>query len=210
MVVGVLVKTVLVVATTMTVSHAYMMVSWTSWRRSPAAAMIPGATAVVVPAVTAIVAIVEVRTTEIVVVAIGVAGIDAEVPVTCVPVEGAIEVAGCAICCILPIEQNITEVKVTMRPVGSIQVVVAVDTHQIIEVYLVGGLVLILCEVQLVCHLVRKEQGLLTCLLVAHGIGRYCHHEQRCQGKYKLLHNCMYLRVNIQLLPFHVAKLRRK
>jgi len=196
--------------TTVTVSHAYMMVSGATWRRSPATAMIPGATAVVVPAVTTIVAIVEVWATEIIVVAIRIAGIDAEMPVACLPVEWAIEVAGCAIGRILPVEQNITEVKVTVRPVGSIQVVVRVDTHQIVEVYLVGGLVLILCEVQLVCHLVRKEQGLLTCLLVAHGIGRYCHHEQCCQGKYKLLHNRMYLMVKIQLLPFHVAKLRRK
>ena len=202
----VVVKTVLVVATIVTVSHAHMMVSGASWRRTPVATVIPRVTAVVVPAVTAIIAIVEVRATEIVVVAIGVAGIDAEVPVTCVPIEWTVEVTGCTIGRILPVEQNITEIKVTMRPIGSIQVVVTVDTHQVVEVYLVGGLVLILCEVQLVCHLVREEQGLLTCLLVAHGIGRYCHHEQRSQGKYKLLHNCMYLRVVIISFPLKMGR----
>ena len=50
---------------------------------------------------------VEVRATEVEVVAAGIAGVDAEVPVTCVPVERTVEVGGIDICSILPVEQNI-------------------------------------------------------------------------------------------------------
>ena len=47
---------------------------------------------------------VEVRATEVEVVAARIAGVDAEVPVTCVPVERTVEVSGIDICSILPVE----------------------------------------------------------------------------------------------------------
>ena len=71
----------------------------------------------------------------------------------------------------MPVEEHIAQVKVAMRPVCTIEVVIGVYAHQVVEVDLVGSLVLILGEVELVCHLVGEKQSLLACLLIAHSVG---------------------------------------
>jgi len=119
---------------------------------------------------------------EVVVVAVGIAGIDTEVPETIAPVKGTIEVGGVEESPVLPVEQDIAQVEVAVLPVDAIEVVVVVDAHQVVEVDFVCCLILLLGEVQLVSHLVGEEQSLLTSLLIAHGAGRQGHHEHCCEG----------------------------
>ena len=151
------------------VAHADVAALWTVC--SEGTTVVPRASVVVVPSMSAAVGVPEVRTSEVEIVAIRVAGIDAEVPVACIPVERTIEVGSCAVGCILPVEENIAQIEVTASPVCSIKVVARVDAHQIVEVHLVGSFVLLFGEVQLVSHLVGEEQSLLASLLVAHCVG---------------------------------------
>ena len=62
--------------------------TWTT----EAASMIPASTTIHSPAVTSTIGNVEVRATEVEVVAVRISGVDAEMPVTSVPVERAIEI----------------------------------------------------------------------------------------------------------------------
>ena len=140
----------------------------TSGTMCEVASVIPTSAAVHPPTVTASVHGIEVRKSEVEVVAVGVAGIDAEMPVASVPVERAIEIGGSQIGFILPVKKDITQVEVTLCPICSIEVCLRVDTHQIVEVDLVCGLVLLLGEVEFIGHLVSEEQGLLAGLLVTH------------------------------------------
>ena len=138
----------------------------------------------------------EVWATEVEVVAVGIACVDAEVPVSSLPVEGAIEVGGSEIGLILPVEQDVAQVEVALLPVDAIEVGLGVDTHQVVKIHFVGGLVLLLGQVKLVSHLVGEEQCLLACLLIAHCIGCHCHGDQCCQGDQYSLHSCMIFVVN--------------
>ena len=108
------------------------------------------------------------RTAKVEVVAVWIAGVDCEVPASCIPVERTIEVRGCAESSVLPVEQYVAEVEVALSPVCSVQVVIVTDTHQVVKVHLVGGLILVVGEVKLVSHLVGEEQCSLASLLVTH------------------------------------------
>lgn len=123
------------------------------------------------PAVTSAVHGVEVRCTEIEVVTVWIAGVHTEVPIACVPVEWTIEITGIAVHAVLPVKQNVTQVQVAALPIEAVQVVVVVDAHQVVEVNLIGSLILVIGEVELVCHLVRQEKSLPTRLVVTHGVG---------------------------------------
>lgn len=123
-----------------------------------------------VPGMGATIGGIEVWTTEVEIVAVRVAGIDTEVPVACVPVERTIEVGGCDESIPLPVEEDITQVEIATLPVGSEHIVTPGNTHQIVKVDLVGGLVLLVCQIQLIGHLVGQEQSLVAGLLVTHCI----------------------------------------
>ena len=176
-----MVETIAVVAALKTVAHALMMVSAAIVARSEVASVIPAASAVVMPAVSAVIDVVEMRASEVEVVAVGVSGVDAEVPVAGVPVEGAVEIGGGTEGPVLPVEQDIAHVHVAVVPVGSVEVGLCVDAQQVVEVDLVGCLVLVFGQVELVSHFVGQEQRLLTGLLIAHCVSRYCYCEQCCQ-----------------------------
>lgn len=70
---------------------------------SVAAREVVTAVAVAAPAVSATVSCVERWTSEVEVVAVGVARIDVEMPTACAPIERTIEVCGCAECLPLPV-----------------------------------------------------------------------------------------------------------
>ena len=179
-----------IVAAIPSIAHAAMLVAHSvAWTEVVAMALIVASTAIPVPAVAATIAHVEVGTSEVEIVAPRIVGIDAEVPETCVPVQRTVEIGGCTIEVPLPRIENVAEVKVATLPVGAEDVVTASDTHQIVEVDLVGCLVLCVGEVQLVCHLVGQEQCLLASLLVAHGVCACCYRQHGNQGKHHLLHN---------------------
>ena len=63
---------------------------------------------------------VEVRATEVEIVAARIAGVDTEVPVACIPVERTVEVGGIEICSILPVEQDIAQIHIALAPVSTI------------------------------------------------------------------------------------------
>ena len=111
---------------------------------------------------------VEVRTAKVEVVAVWIAGIYCEVPASGIPVERTVEIRGCAESSVLPVEQDVAEVEVALSPVCSVQVVIVVDSHQIVKVHFIGGLILVVGEIELVCHLVGEEQCSFASLLVTH------------------------------------------
>ena len=168
------------------------------------------APAVHVPAVTAAIGGVEVWPTEVVIVAMRIAGIDAEVPVACLPTEGAEEIGGCAVEVPLPAIENVVEIGIAALPVGPEHVVSSRHSHQIVEIYLIGSFVLGIREIQLIGHLVRQEQGFAAGLLVTHGTclkghGHYCY-----QGKYYFLHNRKVFSGSTIFFLFLLAKVGRK
>lgn len=130
------------------------------------------------PRVASAVAYVHHRTVKVEVVAVRIACVDAEVPQTVAEVERTIEVAGGAVCAILPVEEHVAEVHVTIAPVRSVEVVVCVYADEVVEVYLVSRLILVVCEIEFIRHLVCEEQCLLACLLIAHCVYGDCHCEQ--------------------------------
>ena len=123
-----------------------------------------------VPGMGTTIGIVEVRTAEIEVVTIRIAGVDTEVPVTSFPVKRTIEIGSSDKSIPLPVEEYIAQVQVAALPVGSEHISTARDSHQVVEVDFVACLILLICQIQLVGHLVGQEQCLVTGLLIAHGI----------------------------------------
>ena len=166
------------VATTETVAH-----SATRTGTAIVATVVPAAASVVMPGVGATIDTVERGAAEVVVVAVGIAGVDGEVPASGVPIERAIEVGGVAEGAILPLQEDVAHVEVPPPPVVAGKVIHRVDAHQVVEVDLVGGFILRFAEVQLVSHLVGQEQCLLACLLIAHGAGRQGEQEQGSHGE---------------------------
>ena len=132
-----------------------------------------------VPGMSATIGGIEGRTSVEEVVAVWIAGIDAEVPESVAPVEWTEEIGGCAECLPLPVEQDIAQVQVATLPIGAEYVIVARHAHQIVEVDFVGSLVLRIRQVQFVSHLVGQEESLVPCLFVAHGLARCCY-RQHC------------------------------
>jgi len=173
-----------------TVVHAYMLSSWGTEVIS--ATVVVAAIAVDMPRMSATIGDIEVRTSEVEVVAMRIAGIDAEVPVAGLPVEGAIEIGGCQEGVPLPVEKNITQVKVTTLPVNTEYIVATSHTHQIVEIDLIASLVLLVGEVELIGHLIGQEQSLVTGLLETHGGGRDCDCQHRHQGHQHLFHNRIF------------------
>ena len=145
-----------------------------------------------VPGMSSPIAGIEHGASEVEVVAMGIAGIDAKVPIASIPVEWAVEVAGGTESLPLPVEQDIAHVEVATLPIGGIDVVVAGYSHEIVEVDLIGSLVLLVGEVELIGHLVGEEQGLVASLLIAHGVCAYGYHQHGYQDCHHLLHSCLY------------------
>ena len=161
---------VTIVATIEAIAHTKVLTTSGQGRTEVVCtSMIVAASTVQVPAVSTPVGGIEVRTSVEEIVAVGIAGIDAEVPVARTPVEGTIEVGGCDEGIPLPVIEDVAQVEVTTLPVGTIHIVYAGDTHEVVEVDFVRGLVLGISQVELIGHLVGEEQGLVAGLLVAHG-----------------------------------------
>ena len=140
--------------------------------------LIETASTIRAPAVSPTVRDIEVRTSEVEVVATRIAGVDAKVPVACIPVQRAIEIGGGTEGFPLPRIENVAEVEVATLPVGTEDVGTARNTHQVVEVDLVGSLILLVGQIQLVCHLVGQEQSFAPGLFVTHCIrpDSHCQH----------------------------------
>ena len=169
-------------------------------------AVIVAVSAYSVPGVCTTIGVVEMRTSEVEVVTMRVTGIDAEVPVTGVPVQRTVEIRSCDEGIPLPVKQDIAQIEITTLPIGSVHIVTAGDTHQIVEVDLIGCLVLFVSEIQLISHLVGQEQGLVAGLLIAHCVCRdgCCQHHHQCENH--LLHTRIVLKGFTSFYLFHDAK----
>ena len=148
--------------------------------------MIPRTTTIVMPAMTSSVCNIEMWTTEIEVVTMWIASVDAKVPIATLPPQWAIEIACCTESLILPVEKNISQVLITMNPVVSKHIIVCINTQEIVKIYLVCSLILLFIKVKLIRHFICKEQSLLASLLVTHSI---CRCEECAQKSY----HCNYI-----------------
>ena len=170
------------------VSHATMM-SYTIYRT---VVNIPGASAIIAPAMTTAVGCPYCGTLEIEEGANGIVGINTEVPHACIPIKRTVEIRRCTEGIPLPVIEDNLHVEIALAPVFRIEVVNGVYTHEVVKIDFVGCLILLLREVELVSHLVGEEQGLLASLLIAHGFYA-CNRKEQCYHcDYKLLHNSYF------------------
>lgn len=153
------------------------------------ASVIPRAASVVVPAMSSAIGVEESGTAEIEIVAVRIARVDAEMPEPRAPIEGTVEIACRQIRAVLPVEQDIAQVNIAALPVSPVNLVGVVHAQEIIEIHLIGGLILLLGEVKLVCHLVGQEQSLLSSLFVTHGVCRERHSKNGESQQQILLHS---------------------
>jgi hypothetical protein len=94
--------------------------------------------------------------------------IDGKVPAGIPPNNGTQEIICSHEKAVLPIIKDITEIGATMTIAQTIDIAMRTQTEQIIEVDFISIIILVCIEIQLVCHLIRKIKGLVTCLLVTH------------------------------------------
>ena len=187
------------------VTHTKVVMS-SAWTEVVTTSVVVTASTYSVPSVSTSVSCIEVRTSKVEVVTMRIACIDAEVPVACIPVKRTVEISSVDKRIPLCFQQDIAHVEVTTLPIGSIYIVIAVDTHQVVEVNLVGCLILLIRQVQLVSHLVRQEECLVTCLFVTHGMGRNRHGQYCYQGHHYLFHNRMVFNCSTFIFFFLVQK----
>ena len=154
-----------------------------------APSVVVAASAYHMPGMSATIAGIEHRASEVEVVAVWIAGVDTEVPVAVAPVEWAVEIAGGDERVPLPVQQHVAQVLIAPLPVSAVHVVITGHPHQVVQIDFVGCLILLVGQVQLVGHLVRQEQSLVACLLVAHCIARSCESQHHCQGYHHLFHS---------------------
>ena len=134
------------IATLIAVSHAKVGTAMLG-RATPRTSFIPTAATIMTPAMPTAIYGNEMGTAEIEISAMGIPYIDGETPKAVSPHQGAIEIAGGHISVVLPTQQDIAQVQVALRPTPAIEVIIAVDTHQVIQVDFVGGLVLVIGEI---------------------------------------------------------------
>ena len=141
---------------------------------------------------------VESGTSEVEVVAVWIAGIDAEVPIAVAPEQRTVEVTGCDVCLPLCVIQYVAEVAVAALPVVTIDIVITRHTHQVVEIDLVGGLILFISQIQLISHLIGQEQSLVASLFITHCLARCCYRQHTQKGYHHLLHNCKCFMFTLQ------------
>ena len=152
-----------------TVVHTYMVIAVRTI--VVAVTVIVAVISMAMPGMPSAIGYIEVRISEVEIITVRVAEIDAEVPVASLPVQRAVEIGCCHKGVPLPVVEDIAHVEVTTLPVGAEHVCAPSDTHEVVEVDLVRSLILLFGQIQLVRHLVGEEQGLVTGLLITHCFG---------------------------------------
>lgn len=173
-----------------TIAHTRMTVTGILMRPvSSTMVGIEATPAIRTPAMSAAIGYIEVRTPEVEIVTTRVVGINAEVPIACFPKQWTIEIGCCTECFPLPRIEDVAQVHIAALPVIAEHIITTSDTHQVVKVHLVGSLVLSIREVQLISHLIGKEQGLTTSLFITHGVAPDSHRKQGEKGHQILLHS---------------------
>ena len=122
---------------------------------------------------TATVAHVDGRTVEVII-AVAIVVADGVVPPGAHPTDGAEKIVDGAEKVVLPVEQDATQVCISVFPIVSRAVGSRADAHEVVQVDFISSVVLFRREVQFVCHFVCQEPCPLACFLVVHG-----HHFQQ-------------------------------
>ena len=187
-----------------TVVHTHMLPSWSAEVLS--VTIVVATIAMYVPGMSTTIGDIEARCSEVEVVTVRITGVDAEVPVACLPIEGTVEIAGCQEGIPLPVHKDITQIEVATLPIDAKHVRATSHTHQIVEVDLITSLVLLVGEVELIGHLISQEQGLSAGLLETHCGGRYCYRQHRYQDHQHLFHNRIFLTVRHSFFNFTVQR----
>ena len=149
-----------------TVTHTRVLLACSVRTEVVVTTLVIAAATIMAPAVSTTIGQVEVRTTKVEVVTMRIAGIDAKVPNTSLPIEWAVEVGSGSEQIPLPAIEDIADIQVATLPVSTKYIVITCDAHQIIQVNLIGSLILCIRQVQLVGHLVGQEERLSASLLV--------------------------------------------
>jgi len=131
-------------------------------------------------------------TTVVEVVAIVVA-IDGEEPAACTPSDRTEEIVGCKKQAVLPVVQDAAQVVQTIVVITTIEVGRRTNPQKIVEVDFVGIVILLVVEVEFVCHLVRQVEGFCLCATETHCIGTRVGYHRKHQGENNLFHSSVVL-----------------
>lgn len=104
-----------------------------------------------------------------IIVPISVVVADGVVPSGAYPADGAEKIVDGAEKVVLPVEQDATQVCISVFPIVSRAVGSRADAHEVVQVDFISSVVLFRREVQFVCHFICKEPCPLACFLVVHG-----------------------------------------
>lgn len=113
---------------------------------------------------------------------------EGEVPCAVTTPDGTIEVVGCAVEAVLPVEENVAEVSVAVIPVV-VEGVGCADVHQVFKVDLINLVILLRCEVELIGHLVSKIVSVFLSLAETHAKRGEESRDGDEEGENKTLHN---------------------
>ena len=125
------------------------------------------AVAVAVPTVGAMIGCVVTRTSVVEVMTVGVVSVDAENK-TAVPIHWTVEIFAAQENAVLRTSEHVLQILITMIPVDAEDIVADRKTGQVVEVDFIHGIVLIIVEIQLVCHLVAQIECLFLCTSEIH------------------------------------------
>ena len=205
-------------ATTCSITMSFIMaasVTYYAMHVVTSQTTIPNRTAIAIEAVAIVAATVSAiignpyRRTAIVEVTAIVVAVDGEVPTTCTPSYRAEEIIGCHQEIVLPVVQDAAEVVETIRVVVAIEIGGSVDTKEVVEVDLIGVVILLVVEVELIGHLIGQVESLCLCTLETHCAGTHpgCHHDY--EGEKELFHSCIFLCCLTMRFLIHTAKVRQ-
>ena len=100
----------------------------------------------------------------------GVDGVNRQEPSGGPPQNGAEEIGGCLEQGILPVVEDVAEVRIAVLQVNAREVALCPDVHQVVQVDLVGVVVLLFVEVEFIRHFVGQKPGPVAGFFVGHGL----------------------------------------
>ena len=133
--------------------------------------------------------------------------IDGEEPMSSTPDNRTQEIIGSEEQTVLPVIQDATQVVDSVVIINTIEIGRRPDTEEVIEVDLIGIIILLAVEIELIGHLVGQVESLCLCTFETHCLGTHpgCHHDY--ERKDKLFHSRI---VFAFIILIHTAKVRTK
>lgn len=117
--------------------------------------------------------------------------VDGEYPSSRLPRHGVAEVVSSHEDIVLPVLQDAAQVAQAVVVVIAIEVGLGVNVEQVVKVDFIGILILLVVEVELVCHLVREVECFCLCAGERHCSGTHLGSHHKHQGEDNLFHSSM-------------------